>query len=170
VVPSDVGVAVDNAGRPFLTGDDNPNQFTSEAPRQNSDSSITRARTACRRRAPWPLSKPEVARSNNSHNSLWYAKRLFERPHRPAVRTRPFQGRDPGSIPGGDASLRSRFARRLSRRSRQAAEADSAVSYGWASQPSFQFTHTTSRRKRTLRRCRAQFLAVSRGQSPCNSR
>ena len=30
-----------------------------------------------------------------------------ERPHRPGVRTRPFQGRDPGSNPGGDASLRS---------------------------------------------------------------
>ena len=29
------------------------------------------------------------------------------RPHRPGVRTRPFQGRDPGSNPGGDASLRS---------------------------------------------------------------
>ncbi len=29
--------------------------------------------------------------------------RLAFRPHRPAVRTRPFQGRDPGSIPGGDA-------------------------------------------------------------------
>ncbi len=101
-VRSDVG-AVDDAGRAFLRGDDSPNQFTSEASRQNSDSSITGARTACGR-ARWPLSRPEVARSNNSHNSLWYTKRLFERPHRPAVRTRPFQGRDPGSIPGGDAN------------------------------------------------------------------